>query len=79
MFYDFPLENKEIKNIVNLAIDSLPEQYKEIIIMKENMDMSYNEIAKVLDLSLSAVRIRIFRAKEKLKNILTPYLKDLQG
>ncbi|MDT3739874.1 MAG: RNA polymerase sigma factor [Candidatus Kapabacteria bacterium] len=77
-YTDKSIENNEVKSIVNMAIDSLPHQFREVIIMKEYMDMTYAEIAQALDQSISAVRIRIFRAKEKLREILIPYLNDLQ-
>lgn len=72
------LENEEISNIVNLAINALPEQYREVIIMKEHLDMSYQEIADATNQALSNVRIKIYRAKEKLREILEPYLNDIR-
>ncbi len=81
---DFPykeensIENNEINQLLKLAIDSLPKDYKESIVMKEFMDMSYNEIAEALEIDISIVRIRIYRAKQKIKELLKPYLNELE-
>jgi RNA polymerase sigma-70 factor (ECF subfamily) len=77
-YSDNDLETSELNKILNLAINSLPEQFKEVIVMKEHLDMSYAEIAKSIGQSVAAVRIRIYRAKEKLREILIPFLSDLQ-
>lgn len=52
------------------AVDSLPAKLKEVIVLKEFGDMNYKEIAKVLRISESNVKVRVFRAKEKLTEIL---------
>jgi len=81
---DFPykeensVENNEINQIIKLAIESLPKDYKEAIVMKEFMDMSYSEIAEALEIDISLVRIRIYRAKQKIKELLKPYLNELE-
>lgn len=75
-FVDKNYENKELNEIIHLGIESLPEEFKEVLVMKEFMDMSYNEIAETLAIDMSIVRVRIFRAKQKLKKILEPYLND---
>ena len=77
-YLDTSLENKELSNIIQLAIDTLPDNLKEVIILRENLDMSYTEIAEVMNISLSSVRVNIYRAKEKLRQILTPYLNDIE-
>lgn len=77
-YYDNAYENKDLSDVINLAIDSLPEHYRDVIILKENLDLSYAEIAKIKDQPLSTVRVNIFRAKEKLRDILSPYLNELK-
>jgi len=75
-FIDKNYENKELNEIIHLGIESLSEEFKEVLVMKEFMDMSYNEIADALGIEMSLVRVRIFRAKQKLKKTLEPYLND---
>lgn len=75
-FYDKNYGQQELENIVELTIQSLPEIYREVIIMKEYMNLSYTEIAENLQLTVTVVRVRIFRAKQKLRELLLPYLED---
>lgn len=76
-FYDESYENNEMANILHTALDTLPEQFKEVIVMKEFMDMTYQEIADALEVSMPLVRIRVFRAKNKLREVMSPYINDL--
>lgn len=77
--YDSPYYKKQLQEILDIAIQELRDEYKEPLILKEYMNMSYKEIAEVLDTSLAKVRVRIFRAKKKLKEKLSPYLKELDS
>lgn len=72
------VDKKQIKEILDKAIQALPQNYREVLIMQDTFEMSYQEIADVLNESLSSVRIKIFRAKSKLKEILSPYIKELK-
>lgn len=77
-YYDNAYENKDLNTVINEAIDSLPEKYRDVIILKEHMDMTYAEIANIQNQSISSVRVNIYRAKEKLRGILSPYLNELR-
>lgn len=75
--YDKSYGKKELEELLKLAIEDLPNDYKEALVLKEFMDMSYKEIAESLETTLPVIRIRIYRAKNKLKEILSPYLKEI--
>jgi len=75
-FYDSTNERKENAEIINLALEALSEKYREVIILKEFLDMSYKEIADALNLTMSVVKIRIHRAKTKLREILAPHFEE---
>lgn len=77
-FYDNEQDNEESDKILDMALQTLPDKYREVLILKEFLNMSYSEIALILDLNPSVVRIRIFRAKNKLREVLTPYIKVLK-
>jgi RNA polymerase sigma-70 factor (ECF subfamily) len=77
--YDSPYYKKQLSDILSLAIEELPDEFKEPLLLKEYMNMSYKEIAEILGETLPVVRVRIFRAKNKLKKILHPYLKELES
>lgn len=52
------------------AIASLPEKYKQVIVMRHQQDQSYEEIARALRVPVGTVKARIFRARELLKRKL---------
>lgn len=56
--------------IVREEIDRLPDDYREILLLRDIQGLSYNEIAEILDISLSNVKVRIHRGREYLKNRL---------
>jgi len=75
-YYDKSYENKEINELVDIGLDALPEKYREVLVLREFMDFSYQEIADILGVSMPVVRIRIFRAKNKLREFLAPFLNE---
>ncbi len=60
------------KELIQAAIDSLPEKYHRVIVMRHQQEKSYEEIAAELDLPLGTVKAHIFRARA----LLYKYLKD---
>jgi RNA polymerase sigma-70 factor (ECF subfamily) len=54
----------EIRTTVNAAIDSLPEDLRTAIVLRELEGLSYEEIAAAMDCPVGTVRSRIFRARE---------------
>jgi RNA polymerase sigma-70 factor (ECF subfamily) len=76
--YDKSYAQKELMDLLQITVDELPLEFKEAFILKEYMNMSYKEIAEELNLSVSTVRIRIYRARLKIKEIMAPYISDIQ-
>jgi RNA polymerase sigma-70 factor, ECF subfamily len=68
------LLTKEIGDTVNAAIESLPEELRSAIQLRELDGMSYEEIAKLMDCPIGTVRSRIFRAREAIAERLKPLL-----
>ena len=68
------LLSKEIDATVNAAIESLPEELRSAIQLRELEGMSYEEIAKLMDCPIGTVRSRIFRAREAIAERLKPLL-----
>ncbi|MCD4771992.1 MAG: RNA polymerase sigma factor, partial [Bacteroidales bacterium] len=67
------LENQERSVILHKAIDSLPKNQKIAFTLNKYDDVHYNEIAEIMDLSLSAVESLIHRAKLGLQKKLLSY------
>jgi RNA polymerase sigma-70 factor (ECF subfamily) len=72
------LLSKEIAGTVNAAIESLPEELRSAIQLRELEGMSYEEIAKLMDCPIGTVRSRIFRAREAIAERLKPLLDRAQ-
>ena len=68
------LLSKEIAGTVNAAIESLPEELRSEIQLRELEGMSYEEIARLMDCPIGTVRSRIFRAREAIAERLKPLL-----
>ena len=64
----------EIKKVVFETLESLPEELKMAISLRELDGMSYEDIAKVMDCPVGTVRSRIFRAREAIDKKLQPLL-----
>ena len=64
------LVNSELREIVFKRIGELPDEQQQIIIMRDVNGMSYEEVAEVLKISDSAVKSKLFRAREKLREKL---------
>jgi len=68
------LLSKQIGQTVNSAIDSLPDELKTAIVLREIDGLSYEEIAERMDCPIGTVRSRIFRAREVVAAKLRPLL-----
>lgn len=63
-------EDLDIKMVLQSALEKLDVKYRTPIVLLEYENMKYKEIAQVLNISLSAVKMRIFKGREKLQKIL---------
>jgi RNA polymerase sigma-70 factor (ECF subfamily) len=70
------LENQERAKVLFKAIELLPEQQKTAYILHKLEQVSYNEIASIMEVSLSSVESLLFRAKQNLKKHLTIYYEE---
>ncbi len=61
------LYRDELQSVINAAIKNLPEDLRTALILREFEDLSYEEIADIMDCPVGTVRSRIFRARESLE------------
>ncbi len=64
------LDQKEQAAILFRLIDQLPENQKTAFILLKSEELSYQEIAQVMNLSVSAVESLLFRARQNLRKLL---------
>jgi RNA polymerase sigma-70 factor (ECF subfamily) len=67
------VEQRELRAIVYREVERLPEQYRLLISLRYQHELTYEEIANLLDLPLGTVKTGLFRAKERLRERLTAY------
>lgn len=63
-------EKEEMRHLVNDAINTLPEEQRLVISLRDIQGLTYDEIAEVLDCPSGTVKSRINRARQALKNVL---------
>lgn len=68
--------NNETKEAIKKAMAQLPEQFRTAIVLRELQGLQYEEIAELLGCALGTVKSRIWRARERLQEILEPVLSD---
>jgi len=61
---------KEMSDCINEFIDKLPADYKTVIVLSELEGMANKEIAEILGITLDNVKIRLHRARVRLKKAL---------
>lgn len=67
---DQQLIQEEMNECIRNFIDTLPENYRTVIALSELKDLKNNEIAEILGISLETVKIRLYRARARLKKEL---------
>ncbi|HET9304509.1 MAG TPA: sigma-70 family RNA polymerase sigma factor [Candidatus Sulfotelmatobacter sp.] len=75
-----PFENvahHEIQAQVEEALRKVPEPYRTTLILRDLEEMSYEEIAELLEISLGTVKSRLTRGREALRQRLAPYVREV--
>jgi RNA polymerase sigma-70 factor (ECF subfamily) len=65
------LEHSEDSELIKGAIDQLPAEFREILILRHQEDLSYKEIGDILKIPAGTVMSRLARARAKIKEYLT--------
>lgn len=65
---------RELAAKITEALDTLPEYHRAVIHLREVEGLSYEEMAEVLDVPKGTIMSRLFHARRKLQELLTPYL-----
>jgi RNA polymerase sigma-70 factor, ECF subfamily len=73
------MASKQIAGAVNAAIDTLSEDLRQAIVLREIEGLSYEEIAEAMSCPIGTVRSRIFRAREAIAERLRPMLDARAG
>ncbi|HEY9754804.1 MAG TPA: sigma-70 family RNA polymerase sigma factor [Oculatellaceae cyanobacterium] len=72
---DEVMQRHELSAAINDAIDKLPCQFRQVIVLRELEGLSYDEIAEITSSEIGTVKSRIARARAKVQNLLEAYVK----
>lgn len=71
--------NRELREVLQGAINKLPEQYRAVFVLRDVDALSNEEVAEVLNLSVPAVKSRLHRSRLMLRKRLYRYYEELYG
>jgi RNA polymerase sigma-70 factor (ECF subfamily) len=66
-----------IREHIDEMLSKLPLSLKEAIVLRDMQDMTYKDISEVLGIDLSLAKVRVHRARLKLKELLEPLMREL--
>lgn len=70
-------DQQELLTLINKALEQLSFEYRDVFVLREYDGLSYAEIGEIVGCSEATAKIRSFRAKQKIREMLAPYLQDL--
>jgi RNA polymerase sigma-70 factor (ECF subfamily) len=71
------LERQELRLMLQDAVTGLPEIYRQVFLLRDIEELSVNETAEALSISVPSVKVRLHRARMMLQKQLTPLLKNI--
>jgi RNA polymerase sigma-70 factor, ECF subfamily len=69
------LERAEIGTLIQEAVDTLPDIYRQVFLLRDIEELNINETAQALNISIPSVKVRLHRARMMLQKQLAPQLK----
>lgn len=70
------LERQEVRHLLQDAIAALPDSYRTVFLLRDVDELSTNEAAQVLNISVASLKVRLHRARMMLQKSLAPSLKQ---
>ncbi len=70
------LERSEVRGLVRASIDRLPATYRTVLLLRDIEELDTSEVAEQLGISANAVKIRLHRARQALREQLDPHLRQ---
>lgn len=70
------LERAEVRERVRASIDRLPATYRTVLLLRDIEELDTAEVAEALGISANAVKIRLHRARQALRELLDPQLRE---
>ncbi len=61
---------------INRALSLLPEEFREVIVLRDVQDLSYREIGEVVGVPIGTVMSRLARGRKRLASLLRPHIQE---
>jgi RNA polymerase sigma-70 factor (ECF subfamily) len=71
------IERDEVRKLIQQAVDQLPDIYREVFLLRDVEELSINEAAEALKISIPSVKVRLHRARLMLQKQLVPLLRTV--
>jgi RNA polymerase sigma-70 factor, ECF subfamily len=71
------VEREEVRNLIRLAVEQLPDIYRQVFLMRDVEELTINETAEALNISIPSVKVRLHRARMRLQKQLAPQLRTV--
>ncbi len=71
------VERQEVRMLIKKALETLPEIYRQVFLLRDVEELDVNETAQALNISISNVKVRLHRARMMLQKELAPQLKAI--
>ena len=66
------MESRERQQLIQKALDAIPETYRTVMVLKDVEGLRYEAIAEILDIPIGTVRSRLHRARGAMRDLLRP-------
>jgi RNA polymerase sigma-70 factor, ECF subfamily len=73
------IEQDETRELVRAKINELPEQYRVVLMLRDIEELSTEETAQALDMTVNAVKTRLHRARQALRALLDPHFSTAEA
>ena len=71
------VERAEVRNLIRLAVEQLPDIYREVFLLRDVEELTISETAEALNISIPSVKVRLHRARMRLQKQLAPQLRTV--
>jgi RNA polymerase sigma-70 factor, ECF subfamily len=71
------MERQEVRQMVRDAIDRLPESYRTVLMLRDIEEMSTAEVAEALSITENAVKVRLHRARQALRELVDARMREV--
>ena len=71
------VQRGEVRNLIHLAVEQLPDIYREVFLLRDVEELTISETAEALNISIPSVKVRLHRARMRLQKQLAPQLRTV--